>query len=399
VPALTPEVRDFEFDPFSEGMLWDPYPTYRLLRRHAPVYFNRTREFWAITRYRDTRAILKDHETFVSRGGGSLDGTASNPRFFGTMAIIGLDPPEHTTMRRSLNSDWTTAEVRHLEPRIASVANALIDSFIERGEADFARDFCWSLPLEMISLILGVPPSDRQWVAERFGAARTRAIGVAELPAIALEGVADLRAYFVDALARRRAQPAADYLTRLAGIDGVDGAPISLDEASGISVMFYMGGVQTTASLLANSLFLLSEAHDQRAKLVRNPELGTRAVEEFLRMESPIASASRRAARDVVVGGQQIKAGERVVVFPGSANRDELVWERSEELDIERRPIRTVAFGDGIHFCIGAHLARLEGRVGLTTLLARIPEFEVAGPIARVERVVERGITSLPVRF
>jgi cytochrome P450 len=390
---------DLEFDPFSEEMIWDPYPRYRLLRRHAPVCFNNTRGFWAVTRYHDSRTVLKDYGTFASRGGGSLDGTASNPTFFGTMAIIGLDPPEHTIMRRALNADWIARAVLDFEPRLTAIANWLIDGFYEVGQADFARDFCWLLPLEMTSSILGVPLDDRPWVAERFGVARTRVIGEAELPAVALAAVGDLRAYFADQLRERRARPRDDYLTKLAGISGVDGKPISVDEASGISVMFYMGGVQTTAFLLSNSLYVLCDAHEQRMKLVRRPELGARAVEELLRIESPIASASRRATRDTVLGGRQIKAGDRVVVFPGSANRDESVWERSEELDLERAPIRTVAFGDGVHFCIGAHLARLEARVGLETLLARIPDYEVCGPIERSERVNERGVTALPVRF
>jgi cytochrome P450 len=179
-----------------------------------------------------------------------------------------------------------------------------------------------------------------------------------------------------------------------------DGSFVTREEVEGYCLMIYSAGVFTTACFLSNSLYALANEHDQREKLIRSPDIAPRAVEELLRYESPIQQFCRTAMKDTVLGGMEIEAGDRVAIFPGSADRDELIWgETSEQLDFDRPFVKNLVFGEGVHSCLGRHLARLEGGIALTMLLSRIPEFEVIGPIRRTDRVNERGLLSLPVRF
>jgi cytochrome P450 len=397
--TMAPEL-EIEFDPFSEQIFWDPYPTYRLLRRHAPVYYIEERDIWALTRYEDCRRVLKDHRTFASKGGGALDGTTSNPSFFGTMAVIGLDQPEHTVMRKQMNPAWTPPEIRKLESMVAEFTDELVDAFIERGEADFANDFGTALPSKMVCALLGVDESDRRFLAERWDLAISRGYGVEGLPQTAVDAAAQMKALFRERMLERRKSPREDLMTAIAVMDGANGGLIPIEDAAGVGMMVYFGGIRNTASLIANSLWMLVDEPDIRRRVAAEPDIGQRAVEEFMRLESPISSSGRVALQDVEIEGRAIKAGSRVGVFIGSANRDEAMWgPTSEEIDIDRPPVRALSLGDGIHFCLGAHLARLEGRVALRTLLSRIPEYEIVYPIKRSDRVNERAITSLPVRF
>ena len=399
MPAAPAMEMDFEFDPFSEEMMSDPYDKYRLLRRHAPVYFNRTRGFWAVTRYEEGRMVFKDYARFSNKDGAALDGVSKDPRFFGTTMVI-MDPPDHTGLRRQFNPGWTLHEMAKLEDVVQGFTDDLIDQFAESGEADFGHDFSWALPIETISHIVGVPKSDRPWLRRLFHAAFKRGAGVVGLPPAALEAAAELRAYFGECVAERRRQPQDDLLTFIANMENLDGGGMTDAEVEGYCLMLYSAGVFTTGCFLSNSLLTLASADDQRQKMIDAPELMPAAIEELLRYESPIQQFLRTALHDTELGGMKISAGDRVAVFPGSANRDELIWgETSEQLDIDRKRIKMLSFGDGVHTCLGSHLARLEGRVGLRSILARIPEYEVAGPLVRTDRVNERGLLSLPVRF
>jgi cytochrome P450 len=388
-----------EFDPFSEAMMADPYDQYRLLRERAPVYYNHTRGFWAVMRYPECRRAFKDYEVFSNKDGAALDGVSKDPEFFGTTMVI-MDPPDHTKFRRQFNPDWTASKMGRLESTVRETTDALIDAFIERGEADLAQEFCWSLPIEIISHIVGAPASDRPWIRERFMLAFKRGAGVVGVPPAAVQAARDLRAYFGDQVRLRRTDERDDLLTFISRMDGLDDAPLTDQEVEGYCLMLYSAGVFTTACFLSNSLYVLSSEHDHRERLRREPEIVPRAVEELLRFETPIQQFCRTAVQDCELGGAAIRAGDRVAMFPGSANRDEAFWGAdAETLDFDRTPGKTLVFGDGVHTCLGAHLARLEGRVALTTLLSRIPEYEVSGPIRRTDRVNERGLLSLPVRF
>jgi cytochrome P450 len=390
---------DLEFDPFSAEMMEDPYDKYRLLRQHAPVYYNKTRGFWAVTRYAEGRTVFKDYERFSNKDGAALDGVSKDPRFFGTTMVI-MDPPDHTKLRRQFNPGWTVHEMAKLSDVVQGFTDDLIDAFAEEGEADFAHDFCWALPIETISHIVGVPKSDRPWLRERFHVAFKRGAGVVGLPPAAIDAAAELRGYFGERVAERRKDPQDDLLTFIASMQNLDGGGMTDAEVEGYCLMLYSAGVFTTACFLSNSLLALSREHDQRKRMIDDPEVMPAAIEELLRYESPIQQFLRTTLHDTELGGVQISEGDRVAVFPGSANRDEEVWgDTSEQLDIDRKRVKMLSFGDGVHTCLGSHLARLEGRIGLAAILARIPEYEVAGPLVRTDRVNERGLTSMPVRF
>lgn len=391
---------DLEFDPFSREMMDDPYGKYRLLRREAPVYFNRIRGFWAVMRYEDSRRVFRDYQAFSNKDGAALDGVSKDAEFFGTTMVI-MDPPQHTALRRQFNPGWTIAEMRKLEPVVHEASSRLIDSFIDRRAADFGREFGWVLPQEVIGHILGVPASDREWLRERFMVAFKRGVGLVGIPEPAVRAARDIKAYFAAQVEQRRARPRDDLLTFISSMEGIDGGRLAQAEIEGYCLMLYSAGVFTTASFLSSALHVLATADDHRMRLVSDPEIAPRATEELLRFETPVQQFCRTAIADVELGGMQIRAGQRVAVFPGSANRDELVWgDDAEQLDFDRpQGKKTLVFGDGVHTCLGAHLARLEGRIALTALLRRIPEYHVAGPIVRTDRVNERGVLSLPVEF
>lgn len=399
MPAHAAMEMDLEFDPFSREMMESPYEKYRLLRKHAPVYFNRTRDFWAVTRYNDTRRVFKDYRTFSNKDGAALDGVSKDPEFFGTTMVI-MDPPDHTKLRRQFNPGWTVTAVRKLEPMVRETTDELIEGFIEQGSADVAMEFCWVLPQEVIGHIVGVPSADRPWVRDRFMVAFKRGAGVLGIPEQAVQAARDLRGYFGNQVDQRRAAPRDDLLTFISRMENTTGAALTTEEVEGYCLMLYSAGVFTTASFLSTALYVLSMEDDSRRRLIEQPDIAPRAVEELLRFETPVQQFCRTAIADVELGGQRIRAGDRVAVFPGSANRDESVWgENAEELDFDRGAVKNVVFGDGVHTCLGSHLARLEGRIALTRFLRRIPEYEVSGSIVRTDRVNERGLVSLPVRF
>lgn len=388
----------YEFDPFSSEMLEDPYDTYRLLRREAPVTFNHTRGFWAVMTYDNTREVLKNSRVFSNTDGVELDGTGVE--YFGHTNVGILDPPDHKKIRSVLAPSFTPGAVRPLEQRIADVADQLVDQMVQNGEADFATDYAWKLPADMISALLGIAPDDREWVADRVIKAFTREPGSDGIGEDALEAATEVRAFFATEAAARRANPHADLLSIIIAADNVEGKPMTDEDVGGICLHQFAAGIIPTGLFITNSLLLLLDDGETRQRLIDDPELLPKAVEELWRVESPVQNLARTALEDYELDGHQIMAGDRVAVFPGSANRDESIWgEDSETVDIDRDFKRNVVLGDGVHVCLGSHLARIEGRIGLGALLKRIPEYKLSGPIERSDRVLERGLISMPVTF
>jgi cytochrome P450 len=248
-------------------------------------------------------------------------------------------------------------------------------------------------------MILGVPVDDRGWVAERVLRAFKREPGREGIPDVALGAAEEVRKYFAEMTPGRLEDRQNDLVTVLAGSQNLYDEPNTPEEIGSMCILLFAAGIITTGSFLSTSLHILAEDEKLRHRLVAYPELLPKAVEELWRYESPVQHTVRTCIKDCELGGQLIKAGDRVAVFEGSANRDEDVWENSETLDIDRDFSRNMVFGDGVHVCLGAHLARLEGRIGLQVLLNRIPDYEVAGPIEWTDRPNERGIVSLPVRY
>lgn len=395
---VKPAEGKYEFDPFSAEMMEDPYDVYRLLRREAPVSYNRTRGFWAVMTYDNTREVLKDPKVFSNTDGVELDGTGIE--YFGRTNVGILDPPDHKKIRGILAPSFTPGAIRPLEERIEAIAETLVDRMVEQGKADFATEYGWQLPADMISALLGIAEDDRAWVAGRVIKAFTREPGSDGITEEALDAATEVRAFFATEAAARRKSPGEDLLSIIVAAENIEAKPMSDEDVGGICLHQFAAGIIPTGCFIANSLYLLMGEAEVRRRLVDEPQVLPKAVEELWRIESPVQNLARTALEDYDLDGHPIKAGDRVAVFPGSANRDETVWgDDAETLDIDRDFKRNVVLGDGIHVCLGSHLARMEGRIALHAVLERIPEYELAGPIERTDRVLERGLVSMPVSF
>jgi cytochrome P450 len=393
-------------DPVGAGPLrWDPlvvlddpYPTYRRLREEAPLYHNAERDFWAFTRHEDVQRAARDWATYSSgsSAGNDLDDGAELFQPAGDLA--GTDPPDHERIRAVLHPAFKPGEVRaRFEPVVRAAVNRLIDRFADRGSADFARELARPLPAEMVCGWLGFPSEDHPYLTDLFGKMLTRDPGQVALPAGVLAARDDMHAYIRIAAAQRRTAPRDDLLSLMVAAQGEQ--RLSNDELLGICVLLFMAGITTTQGLISNSLFHLDRFPDQQALLRREPDRMAFAVEELLRFEAPLQTLARTATRAVEAYDRVIPKGARVGLVWASANRDERVWDEPDRLDITRTPTRHVAFGEGIHHCIGAPLARLEARVAFEELFKRIPGYAVIGPTERGSTPSDRLFESLPVEF
>ena len=374
----------------------DPYPVYRRLRDEAPLYRDEARGIWAFSRFEDVQRAARDWQTFSSRGGNDHD---DGYRLFEPAGdVAGLDPPEHTRLRDALHTAFRPSDIRaRFEPAVRVKARRLIDRFADRGSADLAQELARPLPGEMICTWLGFPDEDHPQLLDWFAHMLDRIPGQPELPASALDARDRMRAYIEAAATDRQAAPRDDLLSVLVGAQA-DGT-ISRDEVLGCSMLLFMAGITTTSGLISNSLLHLDRFPDQRELMRLEPERIPSAIEELVRYDAPIQTLRRTATRDVESFGAVIPAGAHVSLIWASANRDERRWKDPDRLDIARAPQRHVSFGEGIHHCIGAPLARLETRIAFEELFARIPTYAVSGPIRRISTPTDRALESLPVEF
>jgi cytochrome P450 len=391
VPAVG---EDVIYDPFSVEMNEDPYPTYRRLREECPLHYNPERALWSLSRYHDIQAAARDWGTFSSLAGADLDETG---KLIGEGDFLDTDPPHHDLLRKAVREHFTPKAIKSLEGRVRQRCDGLLGAFIDEGEADLAQAFAWPLPAGMVCELLGFPESDHAELLRLFADSLRRVPGTSEVPPAAWEAATTVRRYFADVAAERAKRPRDDVMSTLAR--AVRSGEVSAEEILGICYLLFLAGIETTAALISNALLLLHENSDERELLARDLSLMPAAVEELLRFESPVQFIGRGTTREVELHGRVIPKGARVVLIYASANRDQRKFPDPDRLDIMREPGRHLAFGEGIHHCIGAPLARLEGRIGLEILLSRIPGYEVAGPIQRMYTHNAWGLERLPVRF
>lgn len=392
-PPMRPE-EPVRWDPLVA--LDDPYPVYRRLRDEAPRYHDAEHSVWAFSRFEDVHRVARDWETYSSREGNDHDDGYQLFEPAGDLA--GMDPPAHTRLRGALRLAFSPSRIKaRFEPEVRIKARRLIDRFADRGSADLARELARPLPAEMICTWLGFPDEDHPQLVEWFGHMLDRVPGQRALPASALEARDRMRAYIQAAAAERRTTPRDDLLSTLVQAEAA--GTISRDEIVGCSVLLFMAGITTTSGLISNSLLNLDRFPDQRELLRREPERMPTAIEELLRFDAPIQTLLRVTTRDVEEFGAVIPAGARVSLIWASANRDERRWPDPDRLDIARPPERHISFGEGIHHCIGAPLARLEASIAFEELFARIPSYAVTGPIRRIATPTDRALESLPVEF
>lgn len=383
-----------EYDPFRPCE--DPYGVYRRLRDEEPVYRNEERNFWALTRFDDVQMAARRWETFSSAAGNDLDDTAK--LFEPAGELTHADPPLHTRLRDGVRREFSPKAVRkRLEPAVQAKVAALLERLVGRSEVDLAQEFARPLPAGMVCQWLGFPERDHPKLLEWFEAMMTRVPERAKLPSIAFEGRDAMRTYIEHAIASRRKREGDDLLSALVRAQRND--ELTADEVIGVSMLLFVAGIVTTTGLIANSLLALSRFPDQRELLVHQPERIPTAIEEFLRYEAPIQWLARTSTSSLSIHGREIPVGERVILIWASANRDERRWSHPDRLDVLREPKRHVSFGEGIHHCLGAPLARLEGRIAFEQFLTRFPNYHVTGPVERVYSPMDRGIARLPVRL
>lgn len=377
----------------------DPYPAYRELRNTTPVVWNDVTNFWALLKYEDIRYVSGHPLTFSSTKGISIPDPAQ-PEPVQEGNLIFTDPPRHRQLRKLINSGFTRRQVQLLEPKVRQIVKGIIDGVDPARDYEFAEEIAAPLPTRMIAEMLGAPPED--W--EQFRAWSDAAVGTAD-PDIELDSVValgELYEYFTKLIAARRSGEVAgqdDLLSILAAAE-VDGERLTDEDLLNFSFLLLVAGNETTRNLIALGTLALIDHPEQFALLRSDPLLLPCAVEEMLRFTSPVTHMARQATEDVEIRGQQIKAGDTVVMLYGSANRDEEIFgPSSEEFDITRNPNPHIAFGAGEHACLGAQLARLEARVMFEVLLGAFPTIELTGDVSRLRATMVPGVKRMPIRL
>lgn len=376
------------FDPMSPEMLDDPYPIYRQLRDEDPVYYSKRFKTWILTRYDDVRSALMDFDTYCSSRGVLL---GQDPETFLPM-VETTDPPEHTPMRALIGEAFQRRNVGPMANALEVLVHELIDGFIERGECDLTAELAWPFPANVICEVLGVPDGDRELFRDWSYALSTSRSGDA--------GAAQsIYGYFTQLLDERGARPQDDLISALLAAR-VEGTALTRDQLLGTCFQLVVAGHETTTNLLSNTFVLLCRDRELRRRLIEEPSLLPSAIEEILRFEAPVQGLSRTLTRDVSLHGETMREGDKVHCLFAAANRDERAFERPDQIEPDRSPNPHLSFGFGIHFCMGAHLARLEARIAIATLLERLPDFELQSErVERLPSLMLRGVEKLPVTF
>ncbi len=387
------------YSPYAYEIHEDPYPTYARLRDEAPVYRNETADFWALSRHADVVEAFRDNVRFSSAHGVSLDPAASGPHAHRTMSFLAMDPPMHGRMRGLVSRGFTPRRVAELEPRIRELTRQHLDVAVAKGTFDFIGDLAGKLPMDVISELIGVPVADRDEVRRLSDLLVHREEGVDDVPPAGVEAAFSLIAYYSDMLAQRRARRTDDLTSALLDAE-LDGDRLTDDEIMGFLFLMVVAGNETTTKLLGNAWYWAWRNPDERAKpfadLARIPAW----VDETLRFDTSSQMLARVTTAPIQLPDTVIPDGARVVLLVGSANRDERVFAAADRYDLDRPQTETqqlASFGFGRHFCLGASLARLEARVCLEELVARVRDYDIDSDAARrVHSVNVRGFASLP---
>lgn len=377
-------------------LIEDPYPLYARLRDEEPLYRSGRGAFWVLSRYCDVQDAARDCHLFSSAEGNDLDDTAL--LFAPAGELTHADPPVHSRLRDNIRREFGPSAVRSsLEPVVRTKVRGLLSTLVGRRHVDFAEELARPLPGTLICGWLGFAEADHAQLMLWFETMLERTPLEVSLPHTALEARDAMRAHIRSEMQARRGRPRDDLLSVLVAARASGG--LSTDEAIGTAMLLFFAGIVTTSALLSGALVSLAQFPDQRRLLLRSPDLIGAAIEEFLRFDAPLQWLTRVATQAVEMHGASIAPGDRVVLLWGSANRDERRWEHADQLILTREPKRHLAFGEGIHHCLGAVLARLEARVVLEELLPLVGDYTLAGPVERQYTQAERTIVHLPVQI
>jgi cytochrome P450 len=387
-----------EYNPFARETQTNPYPVYRWMRDEAPVYHNPDIGFYALSRFDDVLQAHLDAATFVSKYGPSIEKFATE-----IDVLIATDDPDHQWQRKLVSRVFTPRAINDLEPTVRAIAAEVLDGARDRGELDVVPEYSAHLPMMVIAEMLGIPMEargDLRRLSDRM-LDRGDADEHGNMPAASLDAIGEIVRIMSEIVAEKAAAPGDDIASLLltASITDDDGKELRLTPEQVVARVMELvaAGHETTAKLIANGVIALAWYPDQRAELVADPALIPNAVEEMLRWDPPSHYQGRWVEHDVTLHGVTIPGDTRVILITGAANHDERHFTDPEYFDIHRKIDRHVAFGFGIHLCIGAALARLETRVAFEELLLRYPTYELAQPMRRAYSSNVRGLSNLPI--
>ena len=400
-----------DLDNFADGF---PHSLFEVHRREAPVYWHSATEntpdgegFWSVASYAETVAVFRDPQTYSSVTGGSrpFGGTLLQDLSIAGQVLNMMDDPRHSQIRRLVSSGLTPRMIVRVEDDLRSRARRLLDSVESGVPFDFVVDVAAELPMQMICILLGVPESERHWLFHAiepqfdFGGSRKASVGQMSVE----EAGSRMYAYGQELIASKRLQPTDDMLSVVAnatvGDDGLSGSLLSEVELYLFFSLLFSAGAETSRNAVAGGLLALADHSDQLSALRADLSLLPTAIEEMVRWTSPSPSKRRTATRDVELGGCVIEAGQKVQIWEGSANRDAMVFSDPDVFDIARKPNPHLGFGQGVHYCLGANLARLELRVLFEELLDRFSSVQVVKPVEWTRSNRHTGIRHLVVEL
>lgn len=389
------------YDQYSYEIDDNPYEVWKRLRDEAPVWHNEKYDYWVLSRFDDVVRASEDWETFSSAYGTVLELMSAEPG--NSSLMINNDPPYHTQLRQVVARQFFPARVAQFEKEIRDIVVGYAEPLAGRKEFDFVQDYGRWIPMDVISMVLGIPVEDRRQINQWADDALFRAEDDKEQTARGMAAMTAVHKYFRGILADRRENPRDDFLTELthAELRQADGStrPFSERESFEFMILLSLAGNETVARLLSNAGVLLARHPEQRQKLRDNPALIHRAVEELLRYDPPSPIQFRRVMRDVELHGVILKKGANVALLTAAATRDDRHWDNPEVFDVEREPRRHVTFGYGVHTCLGANFARLESRIALEEILKRVGDWTVdESKLVRTRTSTVRGYSHVPVK-
>ncbi|TXK66620.1 cytochrome P450 [Paenibacillus sp. N3.4] len=374
----------------------NPFSIYNHLRQTTPIRYDASRDCWDVFGYEDVHRILKDPGAFSS-----IRGVVEKS----TETILTMDPPRHTQMRALVNKAFTPRVIADLAPHIESITNELMDSLIDRNKMDVVHDLAVPLPIIVIAELLGVPSEDRKlfkvWSDTLVkGTDVNTEEALKQISTEKAQALQELTSYFKEIVGLRRTDPKEDLISLLLSAD-IEGEKLSLQEIIGFAILLLAAGNETTTNLITNAVRVLTEQTSIQQQLLENSEWIPGFIEEVLRFYPPIQAIGRVAASDIEIGDTHIKKGDQVVSWVASANRDETKFSNPDVFVADRRPNAHLSFGFGIHFCLGAPLARLEAQIAIRAIVNRLTDirFATGSKLAYIQSTFVFGVKQFPIVF
>ena len=388
---------NFEFDPFSWDVHENPYPYYQIMRDQVPVYYSEKHAVWFLSRYDDVKMAFEDFTTFSNQHGVAIGADLAAASGYPT--VLTMDPPKHTGIRQILGNMLAVKNIKMLEEPIRQMARDLLRPHLAKGKIDILSDFAVYLPMAVISRMIKIPLADQDYVRQLTDTVMQREDGSSETPPAAIQAYMDLGVYMTQ-LFESHIDSAADDSVLSALIQAFKIGEMASEEVIGFLMLLGIAGNETTTKLIGNMAYRLWQNPAERQKLVADPKLMIKAVEETVRFDGSSQILGRTCTKDIELHGVTIKAGERVALMGLSGNRDERRFDNPDVYDITRKTAGHLGFGYGVHACMGAALARLETRIAFEEILKVMPEFELdESGLARMHSPNVRGFTQVPLRF